>query len=194
MHVSIHTNRDVKETLREDLQRRHKTLPADLINTTQWKCANLLRGLLAEMTPGIVGWYRPLTYELDLSRLAGELHQEGHTLALPRVVASHMPLVFNQWIPGQKTDTDKLGLPCASGMEVLPSIIVIPMLGYNRKGYRLGHGGGFYDRTLASFSVPLITIGVCFTEMEIDDFPAEEHDIPLTYIVTGKEVITPNAL
>lgn len=185
---------ECKQILRDDLIRRHKTLPIDLINTTQWKCANLLRGLLAEMSPGVIGWYMPLTHEINLSRLAQELQEEGGTLALPRVVAAHMPLVFNQWIPGQKFDADKLGLPCASGMEVLPTVLVIPMLGYNRKGYRLGYGGGFYDLTLASLSRPPVTIGVCYTEMEIEDFPAEAYDIPLTHIITGKEVITPHPL
>lgn len=183
-----------KSELREQFLHRRTVIPADLKSTTRWKVINHLRGLIADISPAVIALYYPLSGEIDLTNLARELWEDGQTVALPRVVARKSPVVFNIWPPHGSLTPDLMGIPSACGEEIHPALIVVPMLGYTRKGHRLGTGAGFYDRTLAQLPVPAITVGVCYTELELPpDYQPEPHDIPMDYIVTGKEVIIPIA-
>ena len=181
-----------KQLLRSMFRHRRHVIPTDLVHTTNFKAANLVRSLIADLTPTVVSLYMPRQNEVDLTLLVQDLWEANQTVCLPRVVQRGHPLVFNIWNQGRPLEPDALGIPAATGPEIIPSVIVIPMVGYNREGYRLGSGGGYFDRTLAALKQPVITIGVCFTELEIPDFPAEEHDTRLNYIVTGKEIIACN--
>lgn len=178
-----------KVRLRAELRHRMEVIPADLRSTTRWKAVNHLRTLVAELAPTVVALYSARGAEIDVSMLAADLWADGQTVALPRVVQRGHPLVFNVWPPHGALEPDVMGMLAATGPEIVPAVLVVPMVGYARSGYRLGYGGGFYDRTLASFGQPVVTVGVCYTELEIKDFPAERHDRKLDYIVTGKEVI-----
>lgn len=178
----------VKAALREEFKARRALISPDLRDTTRWKVTNHLRTLLAGMD-GVVALYYPLGAEIDLRPLAAELWRAGMNVALPRVVERGHALRFNIWTPDGATEPDALGLPTATGPEVWPTTMVIPMLGYSKTGHRLGYGGGYYDRTLKTAPIPTLSIGVCYTELEVDDFPAEYHDQRLEYVVTGREVI-----
>ncbi|MCP5404848.1 MAG: 5-formyltetrahydrofolate cyclo-ligase [Pseudomonadaceae bacterium] len=178
-----------KAELRADFLLRRKVINADLRDTTRWKVINHLRTLLAEFGPTVVGLYYPRGSEIDLLPLARELWTDGHTVALPRVVEVGHPLAFNIFTAEGGTEPDVLGIPTGCGAPIWPAVIICPMLGYTRQGHRLGYGGGFYDRTFKQAPFPTLTIGVCHTELEVDDFPAEYHDQRLEYVVTGKEVI-----
>jgi 5-formyltetrahydrofolate cyclo-ligase len=181
--------KEQKHALRTTLRHRRSVIPADLSNTTQWKVINHLRTLISDISPTAVALYSAMDGELNLHSLAEELWRDQQTVALPRVAQRGHPLVFNVWPPHGKLEPDAIGIPAANGPEIIPAVIIMPMLGYNRKGYRLGAGGGYYDITLAHLHQPTITVGVCHTELEIPHFPAEPHDVQLNYIVTGKEVI-----
>lgn len=178
-----------KARLRAEYLMRRRVIPADLQDTTRWKIANHLRGLLADVRPAVVGLYWPRGGEVDLRPLARELRADGFTVALPRVIERGLPLSFAIWDEEEGTEPDFLGIPTGKGAEIWPHVVVAPMLGYNRAGYRLGYGGGFYDMTFKAAPWPMVTVGVCQTELEIGDFPAEYHDFRLGYIVTGKEVV-----
>jgi 5-formyltetrahydrofolate cyclo-ligase len=178
-----------KDALRARLSFQRQTINEDLKNTTRWKVINHLRTLHSEISPGVVALYMPLRDEIDLTPWARELWENGETVALPRVVERGHPLVFNIWMPGTKLDIDRLGIACANGPEIMPAMMVIPALGYNRRGYRLGYGGGYYDMTLKMMDRPILTAGIAYTELEVEDFPAQYHDQRLQYFVTGKEVI-----
>lgn len=179
-----------KAFLREELRHRRRVIPADLQNTTRWKVANQLRALIAQLAPGgVIGLYYPQGNEIDLRDFAYELRAGGQAVALPRVVSQGLPLVYNLWPECGLLELDEAGIPAATGPEVWPTILVLPMLGYHRKGWRLGSGGGFYDKTLKTLPLPIITVGVCQTELEITDFPNEYADVRLDYIITGKETI-----
>lgn len=179
-----------KQRLRAELRHRRAVIPQDLVNTTRFKAINHLRTLIGEIAPTVVSLYTAREGELDLTPLAEDLWQSNQTVALPRVVAKGHPLTFNIWAPHAPLEPDALGILSATGPEILPALIVVPMVGYSRTGYRLGSGGGYFDRTIKTFTQPIITVGVSFTELEIPDFPTEYHDIPMHYIVTGREVIT----
>ncbi|PZP39237.1 MAG: 5-formyltetrahydrofolate cyclo-ligase [Pseudomonas fluorescens] len=178
-----------KQRLRNDLRHRRSVIPSDLVSTTRFKAINHLRTLIAELTPTVVSLYIAREGELDLTPLAHELWDSHQTVCLPRVVQRGHPLVFNIWPEGGKLEPDLLGIPSATGPEIIPSLIIVPMVGYSKEGFRLGSGGGYFDRTIQEMSQPVLTVGVSFTELEIPHFPLEPHDIPMNYIVTGKEVI-----
>ena len=181
-----------KQALRTQLRHRRHVIPADLVSTTRFKAINHLRTLIAEVSPTVVSIYSAREGEIDITPLAEAIWQSHQTVALPRVIARGHALTFNIWHQGAALEPDILGIPSATGAEIIPAMIIIPMVGYTRTGYRLGSGGGYFDRTIKTFPQPVITVGVSFTELEMPDFPAEPHDIPLNYIVTGKEVITCN--
>lgn len=179
-----------KQELRKKLLHRREVIPADLKSTTRWKVINHLRTLISDVSPGVIAVYYPLNGEIDLHPLINELWEDGQTVALPRVTQRKAPMTFNIWPPHGQLVPDVLEIPAADGAEINPALIIVPMLGYARSGHRLGSGGGYYDTTLANLYVPAVTVGVCYTELEISDFPVEPHDVTLDYIVTGKEVIT----
>ncbi|PIZ31765.1 MAG: 5-formyltetrahydrofolate cyclo-ligase [Alphaproteobacteria bacterium CG_4_10_14_0_8_um_filter_53_9] len=181
-----------KSQLRQALLARRRVIPHDLVSTTQWKVANHVRTLISDISPSIIALYMPLEGEIDLTPLAEDLRQMGNTLALPRVVAKKHPLAFNVWAEGDPLEPDALGLSAATGAEVWPRVIIVPMVGYTKQGHRVGYGGGYYDRTLAEAPFPTLTIGVCYTELEAGVLlQPEAHDKKLDFIVTGKEVIAP---
>lgn len=136
-----------------------------------------------------VALYAAINKEIDMTFLAEMLSMRGLTVCLPRVVRKNEPMVFNKWDMLQLHDKDAEGIPCAMGEEIVPDVVVLPVVAYNRQGYRLGYGSGYYDRTFASINKEIFKIGVGYSVQESENFKAEEHDIPLNVIVTEKEVL-----
>ena len=179
-----------KERLRLELLHRRQVIPQDLKSTTRWKVINNLRTLHSQLSPAVVGVYSPIKDEIDLMPWVEELWENEEIVALPRVVEREHPLVYNIWEKGDPLEPDAVGVPCATGPEVIPAFMAIPTLGYNRHGYRLGYGGGYFDITLKEMGQQTVTVGVAYTAMEVEHFPCQYHDQRLQYFVTGKEVIT----
>jgi len=151
--------------------------------------AQSLHRLLADFTaPTVSGVYWAIRGEPDLPKVEDRRYWNAHILALPRVRARDEPLEFGLWHPSTSTRLDRWGIGTPDPFErVEPQLLIIPCVGFDRRGYRLGYGGGFYDRTLATRTVP--TIGVAFDQCELDDFEPLAHDRPLDLIVTESRVI-----
>ena len=134
--------------------------------------------------PPLLAVYWPLSGEPDLSETYRQLAEEGAALALPVVVQRHAPLAFAAWTPGEAMDTDPMGItvPHARRMVDRPPALLVPCLGFDEHGYRLGYGGGFYDRTLGAGIRPA-TLGIAYA-CQAAEFPADVHDVPLDLIVT----------
>src|SRR5690606_34513324 len=99
----------------------------------------------------VIGIYWPFRGEPDLREWASSAVDRGARLALPVVVARGKPLEFRSWSPGEKLEKGVWNIPVpAAGEVVLPHVVVAPVVGYDDANYRLGYGGGFYDRTLAA--------------------------------------------
>ena len=97
---------------------------------------------------------------------------------------------YRDWDGEQPTQSDECGIPTSTGEPVLPDVVLVPCLGYTRRGFRLGYGGGYFDRWLAAH--PQVTaVGVAWSVGELDDegFAARSHDVPLTLIVTEAGVV-----
>lgn len=142
---------------------------------------------LVEIAPGsVVSAYWPFRGELDLRGWLGSVIARGGRAALPLVVAKGRPLVFREWAPGAKMERGVWNIPVpAEGPEVVPEIVVAPLVGYDPGCYRLGYGGGFYDRTLAAIARPRLVIGVGLPLAAIRTIHPQPYDIPMDLIVTG---------
>lgn len=140
-----------------------------------------------------VAGYVPMREEMDVMPALGGLFGVGHSLALPVVEAKDQPLRFRQWSPGQDLVAGHWHTrqPLDSAPMVEPSVFLVPLVGFDRRGYRLGYGGGFYDRTLteARERRPVLAIGIAYTVQEVEKIPNDAHDAVLDAIITEREVI-----
>ena len=146
-------------------------------------CANVLAWWAREQ-PAQLGVYWPLAGEPDLHPAYAELARAGVRLALPVVHEKHAPLGFAEWEPGEEMVRDRMGVavPRLLRPAERPHTLMIPCLGFNQHGYRLGYGGGYYDRTLAPHPRPL-TLGIAYA-LAAACFADDPHDVALDLIIT----------
>src|SRR5581483_9571489 len=116
------------------------------------ECARRIRGHLDRLVPAspatVVSLYWPFRGELDLRPWMASAHGRGIRVALPDVVAKAAPLIFREWHPGAPLKPGVWNIPVpADGAEVTPTVVIAPLVGFDPDGYRLGYGGGFFDRT-----------------------------------------------
>jgi 5,10-methenyltetrahydrofolate synthetase len=136
-----------------------------------------------------VGVYWPLAGEPDLRAAYAELALAGVRLALPVVMERDAPLAFTEWQLDEPMLVDEMGVAVPATLRFVerPPALLIPCLGFNAEGYRLGYGGGYYDRTLELVPRPL-TLGIAYSNQEAQ-FGHAEHDVPLDVIVTERSQI-----
>jgi 5-formyltetrahydrofolate cyclo-ligase len=142
------------------------------------------RGLVALRQMDTLGVYWPLAGEPDLRAAYAELALAGVRLALPVVMERDAPLAFTEWTLDEPmlAGRDGRAVPATLRFIERPPALLIPCLGFNAEGYRLGYGGGYYDRTLELVPRPL-TLGIAYSKQEAQ-FGHAPHDVPLDVIVT----------
>jgi len=146
----------------------------------------LLEARIGGLRGRVLSAYWPIKGELDLRPLMVELHGAGVTVALPVVEVKAAPLVFRRWTP----DTDmvrggwNIPVPPPEADALAPDITLAPLMGWDGAGYRLGYGGGYFDRTLAALDPRPHTVGVGFQSARLATIYPQPHDIPLDTIVT----------
>jgi 5-formyltetrahydrofolate cyclo-ligase len=137
------------------------------------------------LTSACVGFYWPFRGELDLRPLAADLAARGARPALPAVVAKAQPVEFRPWTPGMALAPDAVGIPAPPpGAATRPAILLVPLLGFDEAGYRLGYGGGYYDRTLAALGRKPLAIGVGHALGRLPTIHPQPHDVPMDAIAT----------
>jgi len=135
-----------------------------------------------------IGVYWPFRGELDLRGWMADAHMAGARLALPVVVAKAAPLEFRAWSPGCEMTRGVWNIPIpAEGPPVTPDVVISPLVGFDYECYRLGYGGGFYDRTLAAIAPRPLVVGVGMENAAIPSIRPQPFDIPMDVIVTGPE-------
>ena len=113
-------------------------------------------------------------------------------IGLPVVDKLHKTLTFHAWYPGCPMEEDAYGIPKPKDTEVIvPTLLFVPCVGYGPGGYRLGYGGGFYDRTLATLSPRPVTVGLGYSHGWLPDMEPEPHDIPLDVLLNDKGAAWP---
>ena len=131
----------------------------------------------------------PIRKEYDARGLTQRLRERGAITALPVVVAPRQPLVFREWHPGVKLASGPLGIPYpADSALVIPTAALVPMNGWDEAGYRLGYGGGFFDRTLASLAKKPVVVGVSYELAKIQTIHPQSWDVPMDWVVTERGV------
>jgi 5-formyltetrahydrofolate cyclo-ligase len=138
----------------------------------------------------VVSAFFPYQSEIDTRPLLGKLAGEGWTTCLPIVIAQGEPLVFRRWKPGEPTVPGIWNIPKPADEAELvePDVLMVPMLAFDREGYRLGYGGGFYDRTLEMLRKrkEIVAIGVAYAAQEMSSVPHGAHDQTMNFIMTEK--------
>jgi 5-formyltetrahydrofolate cyclo-ligase len=142
---------------------------------------------LIEPRPGlVVSTYWPFRGELDLRDWMARAVGRDIRIALPLVVEKGRPLVFREWTPGCRMERGVWNILVPADGEILaPDVTIAPLVGYDSECYRLGYGGGFYDRTIASLSPRPLVIGVGHPDAAIGTIFPQPYDIPMDVIVTG---------
>lgn len=149
----------------------------------------------AKPTPSchIVSGFFPFRSEIDTRALLGRLAGEGWTTCLPIVLGEGLPLEFRRWLPGEPTIKNVMNIdrPDENAAVVEPDVLIVPLLSFDAKGFRLGYGGGFYDRTLAKLRAKktVIAIGAAYSAQQVESVLHDAHDQPLDYVMTEVELI-----
>lgn len=150
------------------------------------------RGIVTHLEQGLVppptitaGFCWPYKAEFDARPVVTRWWQSGVRLALPRVQAKGQPLLFDEWYPDARMDAGAYGIPVPQGTrELVPDMILIPVNGFDGSGYRLGYGGGYFDRTLAAIQPRPVAVGLGYELLRIDSLVPQSFDIPMDFVVT----------
>ena len=185
----------IKEQARKDATKARRAAHDAAKDHAALALASQAFPVSAKAGASTVSAFFPYQSEIDTRLLLGKLAGEGWRTCLPIVIAQGRPLVFRRWAPGEPTVPGIWNIPRPTDEAeiVEPDVLMVPMLAFDRQGYRLGYGGGFYDRTLESLrkSGPVTAIGLAYACQQLDLIPAEPTDQPLDLIVTDDGVLTP---
>lgn len=195
-----------KDVLRREMFRKRaeaaQTAPAD----AALRLAERLMATLDQIgcvEPGrVTSAFLPIRTEIDTRPTIAALHRDGCAIVLPTVVGDDPDLVFRRYVPGDPLTKGAFGVeePLDTRSVEEPRTLLVPLLAFDASGYRLGYGGGYYDRAIARLSAenPVATLGLAYDAQEVDDVPREAHDLALDAIVTPTLTlfckIAPNAV
>lgn len=182
-----------KAALRAAVLQRRDTLPAD------WRAeaARTVAGHVAALPfppDCLIAGYFPIGAEIDPGPLLRALSGRGHPLALP-VLIDRETIEFRRWHPGDPLVPAGFGTkgPPVGAEVVAPAGLVVPLVGFDATGHRLGWGKGHYDRAIARLAprCPLVTVGLAFSVQQLSAVPAEPHDRRLDMILTERGPLIP---
>ena len=149
-----------------------------------------LAALLAPLPPQILAFCAPVRGEFDARPLASLLLDRGWQAAMPIVVESDAPMRFRRWTPSSTMGVDRYGIPIPlDGPDLVPDVVLLPLLAFDAQGFRLGYGGGYFDRTLAVLVPRPLAIGIGFELGRVADIRPQTHDIPLAAVVTEAGIL-----
>lgn len=187
-----------KASLRRSLVEKRVNMPDRVEKNAQLQ--QVMRMWLVTRPETVIGAYWPIKGEFDPLPALHRWKEDGELLdepamrriGLPVVDKIHKTLRFQAWYPGCPMEEDAYGIPKPKDTELLePTLLFVPCVGYGPGGYRLGYGGGFYDRTLASLTPRPYTVGLGYTDGFVDEFEPEPHDVPLDAILNDNGVVWP---
>ena len=182
--MSLPSSKTVKQTLRKSLIEARETLNGDVRKKADQAIATHIEQWLQANPVETLGVFCAIRSEPDLTPLYERLSAQGIKLALPIVVDKNAALQFAQWAPGEPLKKDALGVPVPHKLTfgAEPQAVLVPCVGFNDARFRLGYGGGFYDRTLKAESSPT-AIGIAYANQRIE-FDAGQLDVAMDWIIT----------
>ena len=182
----------LKSKLRAEALARRDALPADARASAAEAVANQPLPV-AVFSDLIVSAYAPIRSEFNPLPLLRRFADAGARVALPAIAGRGRPLNMRAWEFGAPLVRGQWGIrePGADAVEVFPDIVIAPLAAFDRRGYRIGYGAGYYDMTIAALRArkPVTAIGVAFAAQEIPDVPAFDYDQRLDFVLTERETI-----
>jgi 5-formyltetrahydrofolate cyclo-ligase len=179
-----------KTALRADLRARRRALAKALSDAADLAAEAFLAADLPRFKSAAL--YHPVGAEMDPAPLGRALLKLGVRVAYPVVIARETPLIFREHPADGPLVPDAIGIACPppSAPELRPDMVVVPMLGFDNVGGRIGQGGGFYDRTLAALrqSGPVFALGLAFSGQEVEAIPIGPYDQRLDAVLTEQGV------
>lgn len=155
-----------------------------------WEAAiqERLLAFFATRRPGTLAWCPAVRGECDVAPAIVRLAERGWSLCMPVVEARAQPMVFRPWQPGIEMRSDPHGIPIPdTTARTQPDWILAPLVAFDEAGYRLGYGGGYFDRTLAQLTPPPIVLGLAFELQRVATVWPQAHDWPLDGVITERE-------
>jgi 5-formyltetrahydrofolate cyclo-ligase len=178
-----------RKSERERLLRERDSLAEDVLAERRARIDIHIERTFPDLVHGVVAFCWPYRNEYDVRHLAAALRRRGAKTAMPVVVAPKTPLIFREWHPGVELVKGPLDIPYPVGSpEVVPDNVLLPMVGWDGDGYRLGYGGAFFDRTLASLAKRPRVIGIAYEQAYLKTIHPQPHDIPVDFVVTERGV------
>lgn len=179
-----------KQQLREYMQRQRNSLFRQYHDPEV--AGKMLRDSFIDRCPlprgAVVAGYWPVNDEIDVRPLLNMLADRGHTIAMPVVMKRQSPMRFRRWYPGMIMESGRFGIPVPPDTfpEIRPDVVLVPLLAFDRQGYRLGRGSGFYDHTLEMLRATgkVVSIGIAYGGQEVAAVPHDVYDQRLDWIVT----------
>ncbi len=160
-------------------------IPAHDRTTMSGRIAEGLDAAIGDVSGRTVSLYWPFRGEPDLRSWIASVIARGGAIALPVVVEKARPLIFRGYRPGDRLEKGVWNIPIpAEGEPVTPDVVISPIVGVDPQNYRLGYGGGFFDRTLAAMERKPQVIGIGYEMQRIPTIYPQPHDIPMDSIVT----------
>ena len=193
-----HTPHDItdrKNAIRSDMRTRLATLTA--AQRAEWStaaCARLIRSVAFARASRVM-LYMPMRSEVDVISVALEAFRLGKSVCVPRVDGSrkNMNAVETTSFDDESMDSDSLGVRAPKVGQEIPheeiDLVIVPGVAFDMHGFRLGRGGGYYDRYLARFSRNTATIGVCFDVQFVEEIPTEPTDIAVHAVVSDRRAV-----
>lgn len=172
-----------RRALRRELVAQRATLDAAAHAALSAAIVTRLRAAL--LRPQVVAFCWPIKHEPDVRAAVDAWVAEGARAVLPVVVGADQPLAFREWTAASSLQLDRYGIPTPmDGDWLQPDLILLPLNGFDAAGYRMGYGGGYFDRTLAALAPRPLAVGVGFEINRLPTIRPEPHDQRLDWIVT----------
>ena len=170
---------------RTELIARRQAIPQDQRRRLQPLILDLVEPHFPALPNALLGFYWPFRGEIGLHPLVRRLIERGARAAFPVVVEKGQPLEFWAWRPGTRLRRGVWDIPLPVERQIVrPTALLVPLVGFDRRGYRLGYGGGYYDRTLAALDPKPLAIGIGYELGRLDTIHPQPHDVPMDAIVT----------
>jgi len=174
---------------RTRLLREREALAPEALVELRSRIDHHLERAFPGLVHGILAFCWPYRNEYDARHLAAALRRRGARTALPVVVAPKTALVFREWKPGVELAEGPLGIPYPVGSpEVSADHVLLPMVGWDGDGYRLGYGGGFFDRTLPALTKRPRVIGIAYEQAFLKTIYPQPYDVPVDFVATERGV------
>ncbi|MCF6343581.1 MAG: 5-formyltetrahydrofolate cyclo-ligase [Devosiaceae bacterium] len=179
---------------KSELRNEAKAKRAALSSNFMLQAANQAAEIFLQNIPlekvNVIAAYYAMNNELKILPLVEKLWAKNKQICLPSVIENNQPMIFRAWQRGDELidGAHNIKVPDENAPILVPDIIIMPLVAFDKKGNRLGYGKGYYDRTIAQMDKKPLLVGYAYSVQEVEKIEHESHDVPLDYLVSEKEV------